>query len=255
MSATKYGLYFNKQGTTLRVPVNPQEYPIKHSADNTRYNVLGLGEIIVPRIPKLQQISWESYFPGDINDPAALIGGGFKSPEFYINAIKDYKALKEPVRFIANRYMENGSAIFDTNIEVIVEDFDVKEKGGETGDFYYSISLTEYRDYTPQKVTVRPAVGTNSTSSSAAASAAAADSASAAVTEQRKVPNDVIAVGDTVTANGRYYYSSYGDTPSGTANNASVKVTRIIQNPTPGQSYPVCVGNLGWVQMGQLRKA
>jgi len=239
MSATQYGLYFNKEGVTIRIPINPQEYTIKYPSDNTRYNVLGLGEIIIPRLPKLQQISWESYFPGAENDTLALISGGFKPPEFYIDTFKKYQASEEPVRFIANRVMEDGEAIFDTNIQVIVEDFEASEKGGETGDFYYRISLSNYRDYTPQKVTIRPVEN---------------NTVSATATEQRKVPNDVITVGDTVIANGRYWYTSYGESPFGNANNTTTTVTRIVQSPKSGQSYPVCIGNLGWLQMSQLKK-
>lgn len=50
---------------------------------------------------------------------------------------------KVPVRFVANRYMEDGSPIFDTNMEVLVTRFKSEERGGETGDFYYETALSE----------------------------------------------------------------------------------------------------------------
>ena len=242
MAQTKYGVYFSKNGTTIRIPINPiSDFPFEYPSDNTKYNVLGLGEVIVPRIPKLKKISWESFFPGQPDEAFVLTGAGFKPPEDYINKIKEYQEANEPVRFIVNRYMEDGRAIFDTNMEVIIEDFTHIEKGGETGDFYYRISLSEYRNFSPRRVTV----GTPNASGAVTATA----------TEQRTVPNNVITVGDMVIANGRYFYTSYGESPFGNANNTTVKVTRIIQNATNGQNYPVLIGNLGWVQMSQLRKA
>lgn len=240
--ATKYGVYFRKDGITIRLPVNPEELPIEYPTENNRYNVLDLGEIVVPRTPKLRQVSFEGVLPGDPDDPLIQTVGGFKPPEFYINFFKECQDKKEPLRFIANRYHENGGAIFDTNIQVIIEDFDAKEKGGETGDFYYTISLSEYRDFAPQKVNiVLPKVS--------------ASPAKAVATPQREVPNNVINVGDEVIANGKYWYSSWGAKPFGTANNKRIKVTRIIQNPTKGQDYPVLIGVWGWVKMDQLRKA
>ena len=277
MPNNNYGLYFHENGVTIRIPVNPQEYPIKYPADNMRYNVLGKGEIIVARIPKLKQISWESYFPCGPDDPLVLTGGAFEPPEFYITAINRYKEKGEPVRFIANRFMEDGSPIFDTNMNVIVEDFDVTEKGGETGDFYYSISLSEYREYIPQKVTVRPAEnikiadapavvvendvvnppGLNPPSSNNLPDAKTHRKqipAIATATEQREVPKHIINVGDTVTANGEVRYTPNGEAPHGSANNTQTTVTRILQKQEEGQDYPVYADKLGWVQMSQLKK-
>ena len=44
--ATKYGVYFRKDGITIRLPVNPEELPIEYPTENNRYNVLDLGEIV-----------------------------------------------------------------------------------------------------------------------------------------------------------------------------------------------------------------
>ena len=46
MSAIRYGLYFERDGTVLRIPVNPEGYTIRKEGDNAEYNVLGLGPVI-----------------------------------------------------------------------------------------------------------------------------------------------------------------------------------------------------------------
>ena len=43
------------------------------------------------------------------------------------------------VRFVANRCMEDGTPIFDTNMEALVTSFHVEERGGE---WYSALSLS-----------------------------------------------------------------------------------------------------------------
>ena len=43
----------------------------------------------------------------------------------------------------------------DTGFEVLITQFNTEERGGETGDFYYDLTLTEYRDYTPQSLSAQ----------------------------------------------------------------------------------------------------
>lgn len=236
---TNYGLYFTGSGSTIRMPVNPEQYTIEYNGDNQNHNVLDIGEIVVPRIPALTKVSWDGLLPGDANRPYVVTAGDFKTPDFYIDRITGYQKNQTIIRFIANRYNEQGSILTDTNIKVIVSDFSVNERGGETGDFYYTISLQQYRDYKPQTVNITLPTATTAT---------------AIVTEQREIPNTQICVGDNVIANGKYWYTSYGDSPFGTANNRQTTVTRIVGNPTAGQIYPVHIGQLGWLRMDQLRK-
>ena len=246
---TNYGIYFSKAGTTARLPINPEEIIIEMPTENTRYNVLDKGEIIIPRLPNLQQISWESFLPGS-PEPYVLTSGDFKAPEFYINIFESYQLDRKPVRFIINRYMEDNTPLFDTNMEIIVEEFTFTEKAGETGDFYYTLKMSEYRDFTPQVVTLAaPPAPPPETPAPAEP-----EPAVAVATPQRQTSDDVISVGDTVIANGSFWYSSWGARPFGTANNRQINVTRIIQNPTSGQNYPILIGNLGWVKLDQLRK-
>lgn len=148
----QYGLYLSWEGTIVRLPVNPESYKITKDNDNGTYNVLGVGPIMVPRTPKLQVVSWSGLFPGRADLGAVLTAGGFQPPRFYIGFIQKIMDSRAAVRFVANRYLEDGSPIFDSNMEVLVTSFSTEERGGETGDFYYDIQLTEYRDYSPKTV-------------------------------------------------------------------------------------------------------
>lgn len=223
-------IYLKLGSRKLRIPVNPSGIEIQYPTDHKKYNVLGKGEIVVPRKPSLKIVSWESFFPGDTSAP--YTNQSAKTPEYYKEAIEQAMKKKQKCRLIITR-----SELYDTNMRCVISDFKTKDKGGEPTDMYYSLELTEYRDYSPKTVSV---VITQTDSS---------ESVQATEEQQREVETPTLRVGASVIANGKYWYSSYGAKPYGTANNLSTTVTRIVF----GREYPICIGSYGWVQESQLQ--
>lgn len=239
----KYGLYLSREGTTLRFPVNPESYKISKDNDNSEYNVLGVGPIIIPRTPKLQAVTWSGLLPGRPDFGAVLTSGAFQPPKFYIDFLQSAMDDKAVVRFVANRYMENGEPIFDTNMEVLVTSFSSEERGGETGDFYYELGLTEYRDYSAKTVILQQP--------------AADQPVQAAAEPTRAVPAGQLTVGQAVTVNGNYYYSSGGAEPHGTFSGFRGKISRIVTTD-PRCPYPYHITTptgaaRGWVKEEQIQ--
>lgn len=238
----QYGLYLSREGTTLRFPVNPESYKIAKDSGNSDYNVLGVGPIMIPRTPKLQVITWSGLLPGRDDLGAVVTSGGFQPPKFYIDFLQSAMDEKAVVRFVANRYLEDGSPIFDTNLEVLVTSFTTEERGGETGDFYYELGLTEYRDYSAKTVTLRQSAPDQPVQVQAEPT--------------RSIPAEQLVVGQEVTVNGNYYYSSQGAEPHGTFSGFRGKISRIIATD-PRRAYPYHITTLeggarGWVQKGQI---
>lgn len=244
-----FALFFQKPSAgaidIIRLPVNPEKLPVSQDSANEEYNVLGIGPIMVPRIPNLKKVTIESYFPGRI-DRMTLTSGDFRPPEFYINFFRNTMANKEVLIYTPTRYYEDGTPYFvnDPGINVLVTGFQTEERGGETGDFYYTLELTEYRDYSPLTVQIQ--------------TEATAEKPATATTEQtRSIPKGQLYVGMTATLNGKYFYSSYGDKPAGSGNGRRVVVSRII-NDDNDRPYPVHVksesgGALGWCRKGDLQ--
>lgn len=239
----KYGLYLSWKGTAIRFPVNPESYEIAKESGNGEYNVLGVGPIMVPRTPKLQTVSWSGLLPGREDLGAVLTSGGFQPPKFYIDFLQKAMDEKAVLRFVANRYAEDGTALFDTNMEVLVTSFQTEERGGETGDFYYDLALSEYRDYSAKTVTLQqpdpeqPVI--------------------AAAEPTRAVPSDQFTVGQEVTVNGNYYYSSWGAEPHGTFSGFHGKISRIITTDStracPYHIVTLSGGARGWVKKSQIQ--
>ena len=62
--ANNFGLFFTRDGSVIRLPVNPEQLPVEKDNANDEYNVLGIGPIMVPRIPKLRVVTISSFSPG-----------------------------------------------------------------------------------------------------------------------------------------------------------------------------------------------
>ena len=241
--ADKYGLYLAREGVTIRFPVNPESYKISRDNDNAEYNVLGVGPIMAPRTPKLSKVSWSGLFPAAADLGAVLTAGGFQPPKFYIDFLQSAMDERAVLRFVANRYTERDEPIFDTNMEVLVTSFQTEERGAETGDFYYELGLTEYRDYSAKTVILQK------TAEDAPVEAAAETT--------RSVPAGQLTVGQSVTVNGKYYYSSWGAEPHGTFSGFRGKISRIIttdpQRPCPYHITTPEGAARGWVKEGQIQ--
>jgi hypothetical protein len=237
-----YGLYLAREGTVVRLPVNPETYKISRDNDNGEYNVLGVGPIMIPRTPKLKAAEWSGLFPGRPDFGAVLTTGQFQPPKFYIDFLQSAMEEKARLRFVANRYLEDGTPIFDTNMEVLVTSFHTEERGGETGDFYYELGLTEYRDYSAKTVKLQQEKGKPAEASSE---------------ETRDIPAGQLTVGMDVTVNGNYYSSSYGAGPHGTFSGFRGKISRIVANdpqrPCPYHITTSSGGARGWVKKAQIQ--
>lgn len=242
MSVNHFGLFFTRDDTVLRLPVNPEKLPVAREADNGAYNVLGVGPIMVPRTPKQREVTISSFFPGRVFS-GVLTPNEFKTPEFYIDFFEQAMNEKAVLLYTPVRYYENGEPFMtgDEGFQALVTQFNTEERGGETGDFYYDLTLTEYRDYSPQGMQVQ------SQKSGAPASVTAQPA--------RDIPQGQLYVGCSCIANGPFYYTSYGEEPHGNGNGRRVVVSRIVD---AARAYPVHVttqagGTLGWMKKEALQ--
>ncbi len=62
----QYGLFFTRDETVLRLPMNPEKLPVEKDGDNEEYNVLGIGPITIPAMgtsPSAQPRTAAARFP------------------------------------------------------------------------------------------------------------------------------------------------------------------------------------------------
>lgn len=234
------------EGPVIRLPVNPPKLPVAHPTSNSKYNVLGLGEIVVPRLPDLRELRISSFFPGrpfaGMQDPA-----NFQPPEFYIQFFSRAQEQKKPLAYTPVRYYENGEPFMtgDSGFDVLVTAFDFEERGGETGDFYFDLTLTEYRDYAPQQLQLQ----------SGGQAQASGQPVQVTAEKARSIPEGQLYAGCYAVANGNYYNTSAGDEPHGVASGQRVQVQRIL---AADRACPVHIlsesgGALGWIKKEALQ--
>lgn len=271
-----FGLYFSGSGGVVRLPVNPSKLPEEKDNENGEYNVLGIGPIMVPRTPKLRVVSISSFFPGR-NIPGLAVGT-FQPPDFYVDFFQSAMDNRSVLVYTPVRYYPDGTPFMtgSTGFECIVTKFTYEDRGGEVGDIYYDLEVTEYRDYSPISMQIASSSGgSSSTASSGGAAAAsarsmtrAASSASSSSASSQKtttytataqparsIPDGKIVVGSVCTANGAYYFTSLAETEAGTVSNQRVVVQRIVDGARPACVYVVTEDGdpVGWFPKSALQ--
>lgn len=149
-------------------------------------------------------------------------------------------------------------------LSALVTSFKTEERGGETGDFYFDLTITEYKDFSPQKAVLQGSSGNFSPAATTASSAlntvtralsaaAVATSTVSAVkvilTPARSIQSSKLYVGAQRKANGKYYSTSTAPTPAGTLSGQQVQVRRIVSRTNP---HPYCVQDLSGVVFGWM---
>ena len=217
----------------VQLPVNPAGFKIPRKGNNSTESIVKLGEISLLKDRKLSEFAVESFLPTDSNRSYVVTRGSFKAPQFYIDFFEKIlnDTSKQPC--LLTVYGLNFSAT------VSLEEFEYSFEAGDD-DVAYKLKFKEYKPYTVKTVTIKPTTTTTPT---------------ATVNTTTTRPKTGIAIGDTVTVNGRYWYSSYGDKPFGTFTNFRGKVSHIVASKTRKYRYHITTlsgGYRGWVSESQI---
>ncbi|WP_342505612.1 LysM peptidoglycan-binding domain-containing protein [Sporosarcina sp. FSL K6-2383] len=149
------GIYFsaNNDEEGFQLPILPEKVSELGAGDGEDFSISKLGNINIPKDPKLEEYPLESFFPATETHYSST---AFREPQYYIDALKRWKKNKMAVRYI---YV-NGS--FSINELVTIEKFDYEESDG-SGDVYFTLALKKYVHFAPKKMAVKkPIVSTAS---------------------------------------------------------------------------------------------
>lgn len=138
-----YGLVLICGGQEIDFPVLPEKIEVSAGSKNEKVTILGLGEALILKEKGLKTVSWEGIFPVHT---APYVTGGITDPISAVKTIQDARDSGEPVRLLLT-----GTDL-DCNEQMGIETFDYEERGGEVGDIYYSIKLTQWKNLSPKKI-------------------------------------------------------------------------------------------------------
>ena len=216
-----YAVFFDKDGVTYRLPVNPEQIETTSVQANQKYEILKLGQIAIPTHMELKEYSFEAEFP---HRPLHYVetAGGFRDPDFYLRLFEQWRNEKAPVRFIAS----NGIGD-DINTLVLIEELTVTERAGEEGDKYVSFLLLEHREFDKKAVVV-----TTPTPAGTVTAVAKKEEPAPAVNPKSNGTH-VVQPGDTLWAIAKKYYGNGSQyTKIFNANKDKIKNPNLIY---PGQ--------------------
>ena len=130
----------------VELPVLPEKITVKTSGQSTEKTVLELGNVNLLKSAKLRTVTFNSFFPA--SKIPSVSARKLHNPLWYVQKIKAVMKSKKPLRFVLI-----GNDL-DINAQMSVESFEYSESYGAVGDFEYKLSLKEWVDYSPRKVTI-----------------------------------------------------------------------------------------------------
>lgn len=131
----------------VELPILPDKISVKRNMDSSEKTVLELGNVNILKGTKLRQISFGSFFPK--NAIPSVSARKQYEPMWYVEKFRKAMESRKPIRFLMI------GADLDINTQMSVESFEYSESYGAVGDIDYKLTLKEWVDYSPRKVTIQ----------------------------------------------------------------------------------------------------
>lgn len=144
-----YHFYFGKE----LLPVAPTKLTTKIKNKNKTITLVNEGEVNLLKQAGLADYKFDILLP-NVQYPFAEYPNGFKDAWYYLAFMKKLKNSKEPFRFIVNRYLPNGFLLFETNTEVTLEGYEIKEDASNGFDVIVSVELKIYKPFQTRVITI-----------------------------------------------------------------------------------------------------
>lgn len=190
-----YNVFFGEGGSVLTFPITPAELTIKVGSKNSVVTLINGEDINILKSPGLTDIEFEARFPMR-KYPYSREPENFQT---YFEKFQELKEKKKSFQFIVTRTTPNGKRLWDTNILVALEDFEIKESADEGDDVLVAFKLKQWKHYGVTTIKVQQkAQSTTSTSNINRPSAN-----KTATTQTHKIKS-----GDTLWAIAKKYYDN-----------------------------------------------
>ena len=231
-----YSIYLDK----VLLPIAPKSIKIGFSSQNKTLNLINHGEINMLKDPGLLDIEFDAMLP-NTKYPFSIYKDGFESADKFIDKINKLKTDKKPFQFIVTRTRPDGTPLFNTNIKVSLEEYEINEDAEEGFDVILSIKLKQYKPYSTKKIKIEKSKDED-------------NKQEAKVEEKREADESKIMIGSDVIVNGRLHRDSYGKGAGQTRTNYKGKVNLI--NEKGSHPYHVTTpegSHLGWVTKDSVK--
>ena len=131
---------------TMLCPVSPSSLQLKIGNKNKTMTLINEGEVNLLKQAGLTDISFELLLP-NVKYPFAMYKSGFVPAKTFLDEIERLKVGMKPFQFIVTRAFPDGKMLFDTNMKVSLESYEIKEDSKNGFDVVVSVKLKQYREF------------------------------------------------------------------------------------------------------------
>ena len=136
-------------------PIPPSKLQLKIKNQNKTMTLINEGEVNILKQAGLTEISFDLLLP-NVKYPFATYKSGFVNAKGFLDELEKLKGDKKPFQFIVTRTFPNGKMLFDTNVKVSLEDYDIKEDSKQGFDVVVSVKLKQYKDFGTKTCNITP---------------------------------------------------------------------------------------------------
>lgn len=200
----------------------PEKLQVKIKGKNKTLVLLNEGEVNFLRAPGLTELTVPFELP--------MLSSG-QSPDYYLGLLERMKTNRETTQFMLVRVAPSGEMLFDTNIKVSVEDYDITEDGKKGLDVAVDVNLKQWRDYGTKTVTVKKPKEENTTPTVKVEQERNASTAPKAKTYTVKAGDSLWAIAAKYYGNGAEYNKIYNANTDKISNPNLIYVGQVLTIP------------------------
>ena len=138
----------------MQLPIAPGKLQTKINNNNKTINLINDGEVNIIKSQGLTDIEFEAMLPNS-RYPFSNYFTGFQPSDYFLNSFEKFKVENIPFQFIVCRLKSNFEFLFDTNIQVAMEDYEILEDADNGTDVVVKVKLKQYKDYATKILEVK----------------------------------------------------------------------------------------------------
>lgn len=135
-------------------PIPPESIKTTIKSKNETVTLINDGEVSILKTAGLTTGSFTLLLPNSPY-PFARYINGFKNAKVYLDHLETLKKSNKPFQWIISRRFPTGKTIFNTNLQVTLEDYTIKDDAKKAGfDILVDVKLKQYRPYSTKTYAV-----------------------------------------------------------------------------------------------------
>lgn len=145
-----YSFFLVSDNKKVQFPIAPSDLTITVNGRNETVDLMNEGEVNILKSPGLTEVSFTALIPQTTKYPFAA---NREPIDTFTDFLNEMLVDKKPFRFVVVR-TAGVRLLFDTNLKVACEGYDLKESADNGYDVALEIKLKQYRDYGVKTITL-----------------------------------------------------------------------------------------------------